>query len=191
MLAVREFKTGAEVLDNVKRTNAYFDALRPATKSPWQTRFEQLLIEYEAIKGERDQYRAISEKLTDENTAYKQALTQAETNNTVPTDGPITTEKIIRLVAKHYGVGRDHIMSLCRQGNLPVARHVAMYIARQLTGQTYPQLGRIFARDHSSVIHAIKKVERSMTSDQQFANEVATLTAAIVGVDSNLGMTPG
>jgi chromosomal replication initiation ATPase DnaA len=172
-VSIRECHTAEEVRENFLSTRAYF----------------RKLDEVETLKAELDQYRALCERLKAENSAIKSKLARATPSEVA--DDPLTTDKIIRVVAKHYGVCRDEIVTLRRCGRAPEARHVAMYLARRLTGQTFPQLGRIFHRDHSSVVHAIKKIGRNSETDQVLADLLKELCAQLLNGESNLAMTAG
>jgi chromosomal replication initiator protein len=61
-------------------------------------------------------------------------------------------------------------------------RQVAMYLARELTPMSLPCIGRLFGkRDHTTVIHAIKTVERLIATDTEFAADVAVLREELAG----------
>lgn len=80
----------------------------------------------------------------------------------------ITVEKIQKKVAEHFQIKTNDLKSSKRQKNIVFPRQVAMYICRNLTGLSYPEIGSKFGgKDHSTIIHAIKKIEKMMKEDIQ------------------------
>lgn len=74
-------------------------------------------------------------------------------------DHTLSTQDILSCVSEHMHVSVDAILSTKRQADLVLARQMAMYICRNRLGLSYPELGKIFGgKDHSTVIHAIKKI---------------------------------
>lgn len=65
----------------------------------------------------------------------------------------------IKCAADAYGFKRRDILGRKRTKDVSEARHVAMYLCRPQF--SYPEIGRAFKRDHSSVVHAVKRVERT------------------------------
>ncbi len=85
-------------------------------------------------------------------------------------------EAIIEAVATNFGYTRDEVLSEKRQQNLVMARQIAMYICRKTLGLSYPIIGRIFGgRDHTTVLHAMKKIDNSMVADKDMHNLVTKL----------------
>ena len=76
-------------------------------------------------------------------------------------------------------VARDsglRVPALPRARAVARPRQVAMYLAKQLTPRSLPEIGRKFGgRDHTTVIHAIKKVEELLAADKAFAEDVEML----------------
>jgi len=80
----------------------------------------------------------------------------------------ITVEEIQKCVAAHYNVKVSDLKSAKRLKTLVIPRQIAMYIARQLTSSSYPEIGEKFGgKDHSTIIHAIKKIEKQLEEDYQ------------------------
>ncbi len=74
---------------------------------------------------------------------------------------------IMEAAAAHYGVRADDLTSDKRHPRLVLARQIAMYVCRRELGLSYPELGRIFGgKDHSTVIHAVKKIEKMLVNDK-------------------------
>lgn len=87
---------------------------------------------------------------------------------------------IQHVVAQHYGVSMDELLSEGRKANVAWARQVAIHLARQLTAESLATLGEAFGgRNHATVVHACKRVAQRTTSDDHAADELQELTAAI------------
>ena len=94
----------------------------------------------------------------------------------------ITVDDIQKTVADHYGLKQSDL--LCERRTRAVARprHVAMYLAKQLTTRSYPDIGRRFGgRDHTTVLHAVKRIEALKTEDPALAAEVELLARKLKG----------
>jgi chromosomal replication initiator protein len=85
----------------------------------------------------------------------------------------ITVEEIQKNVASHFGIKVVDIKSPKRLKALVLPRQIAMYLARQLTTCSYPEIGERFGgKDHSTIIHAIKKIEKQMDTDFQLRSTI-------------------
>jgi chromosomal replication initiator protein len=88
----------------------------------------------------------------------------------------IRVEDILRIVAKHYGVSRADLLSSRRTANVVRPRQIAMYLAKTLTLRSLPEIGRRFGgRDHTTVLHAVRKIEGLVQGDQALAEEIEVL----------------
>jgi chromosomal replication initiator protein len=88
----------------------------------------------------------------------------------------ITVEEIQKNVASHFGIKVADIKSPKRLKALVLPRQIAMYLARQLTTCSYPEIGERFGgKDHSTIIHAIKKIEKQMDSDFQLRSTINSI----------------
>lgn len=90
------------------------------------------------------------------------------------------TREIQRVVARHFHVPVATLRSRSRQRGVARARQVAMYLARKLTGASYPALGRLFNRHHTSVLTSVRRATQALATDQAFATTVARLEATLV-----------
>ncbi|WP_292019216.1 chromosomal replication initiator protein DnaA [Maritimibacter sp. UBA3975] len=91
-------------------------------------------------------------------------------------DRKVTVEEIQRKVAEHYGVRFSDMIGPKRLRSIARPRQVAMMLSKELTTRSYPDIGRRFGgRDHSTVMHAVKRVEELIKSDQQIAEDVELL----------------
>jgi chromosomal replication initiator protein len=88
----------------------------------------------------------------------------------------VKIEDIQRIVARHYNVSRPDLLSSRRTANVVRPRQVAMYLAKTLTLRSLPEIGRRFGgRDHTTVLHAVRKIEHLVGSDSALAEEVEAL----------------
>lgn len=94
----------------------------------------------------------------------------------------ITIDEIQRKVADHYNLRLTDMHSARRSRNVARPRQVAMYLCKKLTTRSLPEIGRKFGgRDHTTVMHAVKKVEELMVEDTQFADEVNSVRRLLKG----------
>lgn len=92
----------------------------------------------------------------------------------------ITIENIQKTVATHYQVKTSDLKSPKRLKTLVLPRQIAMYISRKLTSASYPEIGNKFGgKDHSTIIHAIKKIDKIMEEDLQLRTTVEKLINSI------------
>jgi chromosomal replication initiator protein len=68
-------------------------------------------------------------------------------------------EALIAVVADFYGLHPRALKSRLRSQTVVNARHVAIYLVRTRLGNSYPEIGRVFGRDHSTVLMAVRKIE--------------------------------
>jgi chromosomal replication initiator protein len=88
----------------------------------------------------------------------------------------LTTARIKQAVSEFYRIPEIEMISHRRQRHVARPRQVAMYLTRELTPMSLPEIGRRFGkRDHTTVIHAIKTVERLIGEDSNFAVDVDVL----------------
>lgn len=97
-------------------------------------------------------------------------------------DRRITIEEIQKKVADHFDIKLTEMHSARRARSVARPRQVAMYLAKQLTSRSLPEIGRRFGgRDHTTVMHAIRKVEELRGSDTSFAEDVDLLRRVLEG----------
>src|SRR3954471_6975777 len=88
----------------------------------------------------------------------------------------IKIEDIQRVVARQYNVSRSDLLSSRRTANVVRPRQVAMYLAKTLTLRCRPEIGRRFGgRDHTTVLHAVRKIEALVSKDTALSDEVESL----------------
>ncbi len=93
---------------------------------------------------------------------------------------PITPEIILEATAELFGLPIEQIIGPRRQRPLVKARQVSMYVFRELTDLSYPDIARIFGgRDHTTAIHAVKKTTQQMTEQPETLNQITELIQRI------------
>ena len=93
----------------------------------------------------------------------------------------INVEFIQNLVAAHFNLNIQELLSPRRSRSLARPRQIAMYLAKQHTTNSLPDLGRKFSnRDHTTVIHAVKKIDELLKKDNDIRESVATLRKKIL-----------
>jgi chromosomal replication initiator protein len=97
-------------------------------------------------------------------------------------DRRVTIEEIQKKVAEHFNIRMADMHSARRARAIARPRQVAMYLAKQLTSRSLPEIGRKFGgRDHTTVMHAVKKVEELRQSDVTFCEDVDLLRRMLEG----------
>lgn len=88
----------------------------------------------------------------------------------------VKIEEIQRVVARRYNVSRSDLLSSRRTANVVRPRQIAMYLAKTLTLRSLPEIGRRFGgRDHTTVLHAVRKIEGLVGNDGALAEEIETI----------------
>ena len=97
-------------------------------------------------------------------------------------DRRVTIEEIQKRVAEHFNIRMADMHSARRARAVARPRQVAMYLAKQLTPRSLPEIGRKFGgRDHTTVMHAVRKIEELKTTDSGFAEDVDLLRRMLEG----------
>jgi chromosomal replication initiator protein len=94
----------------------------------------------------------------------------------------VTIEEIQRRVAEHYGIRTADMHSSRRARAVARPRQVAMYLAKQLTPRSLPEIGRKFGgRDHTTVMYAIRKIEELRTTEPLLSDDIEALRRLLHG----------
>jgi chromosomal replication initiator protein len=97
-------------------------------------------------------------------------------------DRKVTVEEILRRVAEHYNVRMSDLTGTKRLRTIARPRQVAMYLAKQLTSRSLPDIGRrIGGRDHTTVMHGVKRIEELCAIDSQLADDIQMLKRILQG----------
>lgn len=95
-------------------------------------------------------------------------------------DRHITIEDIQKAVAAHYNIKLSEMHSARRSRVVARPRQVAMYLAKRLTTKSLPEIGRKFGgKDHTTVMHAVKRIEELRASDNDLATDIALLNRTL------------
>ena len=90
--------------------------------------------------------------------------------------GRIKIDDILKVVGRHYNVAKADLLSPRRARTVVVPRQIGMYLAKKLTSRSLPEIGRRFGgRDHSTVLHAVRKIDDQIRTDENLAKDVALL----------------
>ncbi|MFT4000073.1 MAG: chromosomal replication initiator protein DnaA [Rhizobium sp.] len=92
----------------------------------------------------------------------------------------VRIEDIQRIVARHYNVSRQELVSNRRTRVIVKPRQIAMYLSKTLTPRSFPEIGRRFGgRDHTTVLHAVRKIEELISGDSKLSHEIELLKRLI------------
>jgi chromosomal replication initiator protein len=88
----------------------------------------------------------------------------------------VKIDDILRVIMKHFGVNRGDLLSSRRNRSIVRPRQIGMYLAKSLTARSLPEIGRRFGgRDHTTVLHAIRKIESLLAEDPALREEMEVL----------------
>jgi chromosomal replication initiator protein len=93
----------------------------------------------------------------------------------------INIEFIQNIVATYFGLNVSEMLSVRRSRSLARPRQIAMYFAKKFTTSSLPEIGRKFSnRDHTTVIHAVKKIEELMIKDNEIKQKVSEIKNKLI-----------
>jgi chromosomal replication initiator protein len=94
----------------------------------------------------------------------------------------ITVDEIQKVTAEHFGLKQADLLCERRTRAIARPRQIAMYLCKQHTTRSYPDIGRRFGgRDHTTVLHGVRRIEELMPQDEQMARDVETLSRKLRG----------
>ena len=94
----------------------------------------------------------------------------------------VTLEKIFAATAKKYGVTKEEIVGKKRTKEIMQARHVAVYLIREITEISFPTIAKMFGKDHSTIHSSYEWVKKKIIQSPLFDSDVATLKKDIYGI---------
>jgi chromosomal replication initiator protein len=98
-----------------------------------------------------------------------------------PAGPSLTMPDILRVTAKHFGVEVDDLRSKGRRQELVQARQVAMFLIREMTSHSYPEIGQFFGgRDHSTVMYAVQKVGEQAGTEGDLSRHIRQIQDALI-----------
>ena len=105
--------------------------------------------------------------------ALSDVFTQSDIN--------LTMDDILRITARYYEVEASDVKSKGRRHELVVPRQVAMFLIRELTPHSYPEIGQFFSgRDHSTVMYAVQKVTEQVEEDSELDNRIRDIKEELI-----------
>ena len=115
--------------------------------------------------------------------ATQRALAEAErlANEAREWGGRAKCAAIIKLCAERFGFSVGEILSGRRRRPLTRARQAAMWICHEATARSFPELGRAFRRDHTTIMHGIRLVPQHMAANPEWREKVMSVLAEVMG----------
>ena len=111
--------------------------------------------------------------------AVNMELVQRITKEIIDSEKAYAPEYIIAKVADFYDITPEEVIGKGKTKNVANARQMSIFLIRKLTGLTLEQIGEVMNRDHSTVLHSIRKVEESLQNDPKLVDTVHDITANI------------
>ena len=97
-------------------------------------------------------------------------------------DRKVTVEEIQRRVSEHYNIRLSELIGPTRVRTVARPRQMAMYLCKTLTSRSLPEIGRRFGgRDHTTIMHGVRKIEELMATDSQLADDLQLLRRLLQG----------
>ena len=97
-------------------------------------------------------------------------------------EGADTVPRILRTVADYFKISKDDLISTKKSRRIALARQIAIYLAKELTQCSLPEIGAQFGgRDHASVVHAVRKIAQDRLCDDTLNHEIHVLEQMIRG----------
>ena len=97
----------------------------------------------------------------------------------------ITIDEITTYICQHYNINYKELMGKKKTKDIALPRQIAMYMCRELTGNTYPHIGTAFnGRDHTTVMHACSQIRKKIDKDNHFKEHLEKMMNEIRGVDN-------
>jgi chromosomal replication initiator protein len=97
-------------------------------------------------------------------------------------NGQITVENIQKTVADFYKIKVADMYSKRRPANIALPRQIAMYLAKELTQKSLPEIGELFGgRDHTTVLHAVRKISEARTKQAELNHSLHVLEQTLKG----------
>ena len=109
-------------------------------------------------------------------------IAEKELQNIISPDIPleVTPQLVVEVVAEHFGITMDQITSKSRSNDVANPRQIAMYLCKNMTDASLETIGKaVGGRDHSTVVHGIKKVGDDISTDTSVERLVATIRKKI------------
>nr|WP_261664904.1 chromosomal replication initiator protein DnaA [Deinococcus sp. Marseille-Q6407] len=117
---------------------------------------------------------------------------KALSNVFAPQELQVEMPEVVRAAAQLFDVSTEQIRGSGRARDIVVPRQISMYLIREMTAHSLPEIGQYFGRDHSTVMHAVNKVSENIKKDEEMALQVSRLRRQLEGLPDLEGTeTPG
>ncbi len=93
----------------------------------------------------------------------------------VPKRGELSIAEIQSFIASYFDISIEDILSHRRAMRIQLPRQIAMYLTRAITSNSSTVIGQRFYRDHSTILHSVRKIERLIKRGESFAAEIAII----------------
>lgn len=111
----------------------------------------------------------------------RQTVAAALSDVYAPNELNLTMDEILRATAFNFDVEATDLKSKGRRHELVVPRQVAMYLIREFTSHSYPEIGHFFSgRDHSTVVYAVQRVGEQLTKDRDLEEHIQAIKGALL-----------
>jgi len=107
-------------------------------------------------------------------------LVESALADLLPRRSEVQPLEVVRRVAEAYGIPMDRMLGRDRTHEVALPRQIAMYLSKELIGASLPEIGRAFGgKDHTTVLHAVDKIQALLREDPKFKKTLDTLTQSI------------
>lgn len=93
----------------------------------------------------------------------------------------VTVDKIFAAVYRKYGIPKEELTGNRRTREIAQTRHIAIYLIRKITEMSLPNIGKIFGRDHTTILSSCETVEKKLHSDAVLAMDINTMIKEVTG----------
>ncbi len=91
---------------------------------------------------------------------------------------PVSLDAIVKKVAEYYNISLEQLKSTCRDRRWARPRQIAMYLSKMLTTKSLPEIGRFFGRDHTTIMHAVKNIEKLKGESLDLCQQIDSISSA-------------
>jgi chromosomal replication initiator protein len=111
----------------------------------------------------------------------RQTVAAALSDVYAPSELNLSMEDILQATALHFESEANDLRSKGRRHEFVVPRQVAMYLMRELTSHSYPEIGQFFSgRDHSTVVYAVQKVGEQLAKDRDLETQIQVIKSELL-----------
>ena len=96
----------------------------------------------------------------------------------------VTVDKIFAMVFKKYGIKKDDLVGKKRTKEIAFARHIAIYMIREVTEMSLPNIGKLFNRDHSTILSSVELIQKRIVNDRDFEQDIQTMKRELLNKKS-------